>query len=120
MNHRASGSEAERLACDYLSARGLKLLQRNFYCRGGEIDLVMRHGDSLVFVEVRYRRRSDYGRAVETVSAQKQLRIVRCARHYLARHRQWNSAVRFDVVGIEGEAGRAAILWIQDAFRCET
>lgn len=120
MNRRARGSEAERLACDYLCARGLKPLQRNFHCRGGEIDLVMRHGDSLVFVEVRYRRRSNYGHAVETVSAQKQRRIRLCARHYLARHGHWNSAVRFDVVGIEGEPGHYTIVWIKDAFRCET
>ncbi|MGD8936565.1 MAG: YraN family protein, partial [Thiogranum sp.] len=54
MNRKATGDSAEQLACRYLQTQGLKLLQRNFYCRGGEIDLVMQHGDSLVFVEVRY------------------------------------------------------------------
>lgn len=117
MTHRASGRDAERLACDYLTTCGLKLLTSNFHCRGGEIDLVMQHGDSLVFVEVRYRRHTRYGRAAETVSAGKQARIIRCAQYYLTRHRQWNTAVRFDVVGIEGDPGKLKIEWISDAFR---
>lgn len=120
MNRRASGNDAEQLACDYLTARGLQLLTRNFCCRGGEIDLVMQHGDSLVFVEVRYRRCTAYGRAAETVSPLKQSRIIRCARYYLARHRRWNTAVRFDVVGIEGAPGQMNIEWISDAFGAGT
>lgn len=120
MNRRACGHDAEQLACDYLTKRGLSLLARNFYCRGGEIDLVMLHGDSLVFVEVRYRRRTAYGRAAETVSPRKQSRIIRCAQYYLTRHRQWNTAVRFDVVGIEGDPGQPKIEWISDAFSAGT
>lgn len=117
MNRKATGDDAEQLACDYLTTRGLQLLGRNFHCRGGEIDLIMRHGDSLVFVEVRYRRHTTYGRAAETVSPGKQQRIIRCAQYYISRHRQWNAAARFDVVGIEGQPGRLHIDWIRDAFR---
>jgi len=117
MNRRASGHDAEELACDYLTSRGLRLLARNFHCRGGEIDLIMQHGDSLVFIEVRYRRHTAYGRAAETVSPHKQSRIIRCARYYLTRHRCWNAAVRFDVVGIEGKPGEQQVEWISDAFR---
>jgi putative endonuclease len=117
MNRRATGNDAEQLACDYLTTHGLQLLTRNFHCRRGEIDLVLRHGDSLVFVEVRYRRYRAYGRAAETVSPDKQRRIIRCAQYYLTRHRRWNTAVRFDVVGIEGEPGEPKIEWIVDAFR---
>ncbi len=119
MHRRAIGSEAEQLACDYLRTHGLQLLGRNFHCRGGEIDLVMQHGDSLVFVEVRYRRYTAYGRATETVSAHKQRRILRCAQYYLTRHRRWNSPVRFDVVGLEGEPGQIRVEWICDAFRAD-
>jgi putative endonuclease len=117
MNRRATGNDAEQLACDYLTTRGLRLLTRNFHCRGGEIDLVMQHGDSLVFVEVRYRRRPCYGHAAETVTPDKQIRIIRCAQYYLTRYRQWNTAVRFDVVGIEGNPGQLKLNWICDAFR---
>ena len=119
MNRKAIGDHAERHACRYLQRHGLTLLQRNFRCRGGEIDLVMRHGDSLVFVEVRYRRRTGFGRAVETVSVFKQRRIIHCAQFYLNRHRCWNTAVRFDVIGIEGENDRLRIDWIADAFRVD-
>jgi putative endonuclease len=68
MNRKAIGDNAERLACQYLQRHGLKLLGRNFRCRGGEIDLIMQHGDSLVFVEVRYRRRTGFGRAASFVA----------------------------------------------------
>jgi putative endonuclease len=117
MNQKAIGNEAEQLACDYLVKRGLTLLQRNFHCRGGEIDLVMQHGDSLVFVEVRYRRCTSYGRAAETISQHKQDRVIRCAQYYLTRHRRWNTVARFDVVSIEGAAGHMRIEWIANAFQ---
>ena len=116
MNRKATGDSAEQLACRYLQTQGLKLLQRNFYCRGGEIDLVMQHGDSLVFVEVRYRHRTAFGTAAETVSTSKQARIIHCANCYLARYRAWNEPARFDVVCIEGGASQRRIEWLQNAF----
>lgn len=119
MNRKAIGDSAERLACKYLQQHGLKLLQRNFFCRGGEIDLVMQHGDSLVFVEVRYRRYTAFGGAAETISQHKQGRVIRCARYYISRHRRWNTASRFDVICIEGEPGNLRIEWISDAFRAD-
>ncbi len=117
MNRKAIGDHAEQHACQYLQQRGLKLLQRNFRCRGGEIDLIMQHGDSLVFIEVRYRRRTDFGCAAETVSPLKQSRLIRCAHVYMNRHRCWNTASRFDVVGIEGDTDQMRIDWITDAFQ---
>lgn len=117
MNRKAIGDNAESLACKYLQERGLYLLKRNFHCRGGEIDLVMRHHDSLVFVEVRYRKRTDYGRAAETVSRSKQNRVIHCARVYLSKHGNWNTAARFDVVSIEGDPETARIEWITNAFQ---
>jgi putative endonuclease len=117
MNRKAIGDNAERLACQYLQRHGLKLLGRNFRCRGGEIDLIMQHGDSLVFVEVRYRRRTGFGRAAETVSALKQDRVIRCAQVYINQHRCWNKAARFDVLSVEGETDQLRIDWITNAFQ---
>ena len=119
MNRKSIGDKAEAQACHYLQTRGLQLLARNFRCRGGEIDLVMQHADSLVFVEVRYRRCNDYGAAAETVSRNKQRRVVHCAKVYLQRHDSWNMAVRFDVVSIAGNGGPECIEWISDAFRAD-
>ncbi|VAW71660.1 UPF0102 protein YraN [hydrothermal vent metagenome] len=117
LNHKAIGDEAESLACDYLSKQGLHLLERNYRCRGGEIDLIMQHGDSLVFIEVRYRRNIAYGRAIETVTRHKQRRVIHCARVYMNHHGSWNVPARFDVISIEGEPNQRQIEWINDAFQ---
>jgi putative endonuclease len=116
-NRKAVGDEAEALACEYLSGQGLNLLARNYRCRGGEIDLVMQHDDSLVFIEVRYRRNTGHGRASETVTASKQRRLIHCARVYMQRHHTWNVPARFDVVSIEGPRGELQIDWISNAFQ---
>jgi putative endonuclease len=116
MNRKAAGDRAEERACCYLRRQGLELLDRNYRCRRGEIDLVMRDGDSLVFVEVRYRRQTAFGRAAETVSTAKQARITRCAHCYITQHRAWNEPARFDVVCIEGDPAWGAIQWLRDAF----
>ena len=116
-NRKVIGDEAEALACDYLSEQGLYLLERNYRCRGGEIDLIMQHDDSLVFVEVRYRRNITYGRAAETVTAYKQRRVIHCARVYMNHHGNSNVPARFDVVSIEGEPDQRQIEWISNAFQ---
>ena len=112
-----SGSAAENAAKMHLERHGLKLLERNFRCRRGEIDLIMRDGAGLVFVEVRYRRQNRFGSALESVTPAKQARIVAAARYYL--QQSSNSApCRFDVIGISGENGNR-INWVRDAFRVE-
>ncbi|MGB5339678.1 MAG: YraN family protein [Gammaproteobacteria bacterium] len=121
MNTTRRGKDAETRAWHYLQARGLQLLQRNYRCRRGEIDLVLQDKDSLVFVEVRYRRRPDFGTAAESVDRRKQAKIIACARHYLQTFPATaRLPCRFDVVSISGdaEAGRQApgIEWIQNAF----
>ncbi|HFD81074.1 MAG TPA: YraN family protein [Gammaproteobacteria bacterium] len=116
-NHpKSRGEDAESLACRFLEGRGLKLLTRNYRSRGGEIDLVMLDRDSLVFVEVRYRRQTRFGHAAETVSWRKQQRIIHCAGCYLSRHRCWNRPARFDVVSLEGDPARPRIEWLRNAF----
>jgi putative endonuclease len=109
----AKGAAAEDLAAQYLAERGLRLVERNFRVRGGEIDLICRDGATVVFVEVRLRRRSDYGGAAASITAAKQAKIVMAARHWLARH--GNAVCRFDCVLLDGEH----IEWLRDAFTAD-
>jgi putative endonuclease len=108
----ALGAAREQFALAYLQARGLRLLARNYRCRRGEIDLVMMDGDCLVFVEVRYRSRQDYGGAAASVTRTKQQRIITAARHYL-QYRPTAGACRFDVLAMDGAQ---SIQWLRGAF----
>lgn len=115
---RVVGAAAELLAGRFLKRQGLLSVTRNFRCRFGEIDLVMRDTDCLVFVEVRYRGGKRLARAVLTVDARKQQKLIRTAALFLTRHSEWSSlAVRFDVVAIDAADGYETIEWIRDAFR---
>ncbi len=113
---RAAGDAAERLAEAYLAGRGLSLLERNYRCRFGEIDLVMAHGGERVFVEVRHRSTTAYGTPAATVSRGKQQKLLRCARHYLARAALGNAPCRIDVVAITGPLDDPKIDWIRNAI----
>jgi putative endonuclease len=116
MTNGETGRDAETLACNFLRARGLALVERNYRSRFGEIDLIMDDRDCLIFVEVRYRRQAGYGSGAESVDPRKQARLIACARHYLMRHPlAARRPCRFDVVAIGGGA-RPAIEWIADAF----
>ena len=112
-----AGSDAEAHACEYLLAQGLSLLTRNFRSRLGEIDLIMDDGQSLVFVEVRYRRGNAFGSGAESVNRRKQARITACAQHYLQKNpAALQRPCRFDVVAISGAREKPDIHWIRDAF----
>lgn len=110
------GRLAEQQAIDYLTAMGLSLVERNYRCRMGEIDLVMRDGATTAFVEVRYRRSSSHGTAAETVDARKQQRLIRAAGHYLLYRKTGGGATRFDVVAIDGDSPPR---WIRGAFSAD-
>jgi putative endonuclease len=113
---RLDGRAAEAYAEAHLVRTGLRPVTRNYRCRGGEIDLVMAEGDTLVFVEVRYRSGVRFGRAEETVGAAKQARLLTAANHYLQRHADPRAA-RFDVVAIHPDPqGGLDVKWIRDAF----
>jgi len=99
IKEKITGLKAERAAEEFLKARGYAILDRNFRTRFGEIDLVARDGDMVVFVEVRFRSRDDFGSAQETVGREKQHRIVRTAQAY-AQSRGLDAALRFDVVAV--------------------
>lgn len=99
----ARGREAEDRALRYLVQQGLRLVTRNFRCRGGEIDLIMQHGCELVFVEVRSRASASHGGAAASITARKQARLVLAAQIFLQRYRHLPPC-RFDVIAIEGTA----------------
>lgn len=116
----ALGRRAEDLACLHLEAQGLRLLERNYRCRAGELDLVMLDGGTLVVVEVRSRSTSAHGDAASTVGPRKQQRFIRAARHLLLSRPDYRRLpARFDVVAIDpGAPGEPPKLtWIRDAFR---
>lgn len=113
--HLQSGKLAEQLACDYLKQQGLKLIQRNFHCRHGEIDLIMQDGQTLVFVEVRYRRNAYHGSALESITSTKQSRIITTAQHYLMQS-GWPHNCRFDAIGVTA-GSTDQTLWIRVAFQ---
>lgn len=113
MNKREIGSRYEETAAAYLTGQGYGILEHNFRCRQGEIDLVCHHGRYLVFVEVKYRTRETMGAPAEAVDYRKQERIRHAASFYLYSHRlPEDTPCRFDVVGILGEK----IELIQNAF----
>ena len=92
-------------------------VSRNYRCRRGEIDLVMRDVRTLVFVEVRRRRSRRFGGGLESVDQRKQARLTAAAEHYLATHRvSVDCPCRFDVVAIDGPPRRTTIEWVRDAF----
>ena len=118
MDRAERGRHIEGLALEHLSARGLRLLARNYRCRVGEIDLVMRDGPQMVFIEVRYRRDDRFGGAAASVDRSKRRRIGLTAAHYLSSHRRDGPApsCRFDVVAVSGPLAAPTITWLRSAF----
>lgn len=112
---KVAGDNAEGQACDYLQQQGLKLIERNYRTRRGEIDLIMRHDETLVFVEVRLRDSDRFGSAAESVTPHKQRRIIAAAQHYLLQ-KPGTPVCRFDVLAISGKKTRS-IDWIVNAFQ---
>ena len=113
-----AGREAETYALRYLQQQGLQLIAQNWLCKRGELDLVMLDGDTVVFVEVRYRRHSAWGGALESVDLRKQQKLVLAAQLFLQNETRWaDAACRFDVIAIEGDpASGPPLNWIKHAF----
>ncbi len=117
-----SGHAAESIALQYLQQQGLALITRNYRCRRGEIDLIMQHHSSIVFVEVRYRRNRHFGGAGASVDRRKQDKLIVSALHYLQKNRlAAKQPARFDVIAIHAQSQMVTqqheIQWIQDAFQ---
>lgn len=115
--HLQRGQQAEQRARRYLCKQGLKPVTRNYRSPCGEIDLIMRERDTLVFVEVRYRSNEAFGLAAETVDWRKQQKLRRTAEHYLQNKKvAHDQPCRFDVVAISGFDKKTSINWYPDAF----
>lgn len=111
---RQQGDKAERRAEQYLQRHGLSICARNYTIKGGEIDLIARDKDAVVFVEVRYRRSDAFGSASESVTAAKQKKLRRTALHYLQKYRLHEQyPCRFDIVALSADN---RIDWIKNAF----
>ena len=110
------GRDGEELACRYLESHGLTILDRNFRCRSGEVDVVAREGPTTVFVEVKARSGASHGSGQESVTFGKRRRVVRAARLYAASRGLWEQPLRFDVVSIEWTDGRPRIHHDRGAF----
>lgn len=106
------GQLAEKKACKFLQQQGLTLIEKNYRCRNGEIDLIMQDKDQLVFVEVRYRKCEGFGTAIETVDQNKINKLISTAQHYISSN-QLDIPSRFDVVGFDASLKPN---WISNAF----
>lgn len=109
-----SGVQAERWAAHFLQQQGLILVTQNYRCRAGEIDLIMRDGEVLVFVEVRLRSNKDFGGAAASIDSRKQQRIIKTAQHYLAAL-PILPPCRFDALLLEDPQG-LQVQWLKNAF----
>lgn len=113
MNNREKGAQKEEQVCAYLIFEGVRITERNFRCRQGEIDIIGYDGEYLVFFEVKYRSSCGRGSAAEAVGYAKQRRICRVADYYrVIHHCGENTPIRFDVVAIDGDR----LSWIKNAF----
>jgi len=105
MKRRETGALGERLAMDFLEERGFHIVEANYRCAEGEIDIIARDGNSLVFVEVRTKRSLEFGSPEESITRTKKERLIAVASHYLQTHGNLPSSWRIDVVAVELEWG---------------
>lgn len=115
---RNKGRDAEDACCDYLIKQGLSLIEKNFHCRHGEIDLIMKDGKSIIFIEVRYRKNNHYGGALESITPAKQKKVKTTAETYI-QVKSISNAVRIDVVAMSQnrqEPTSYSFDWIKNAF----
>jgi putative endonuclease len=111
---RKRGNEAEQRVCAFLLAQGLVLAKANFQCKFGEIDLICRDGECVVFVEVRWHHDVGFGDSASTVNRAKQKKIINTAKYYLQQNKIFNQVpCRFDVVAL---SSKNQLEWIKDAF----
>lgn len=111
------GQQKEQDAKRWLKQQQIKVINENFRCKGGEIDLIsLSNSDTLLFIEVKYRKSAQHGYAAELVDHGKQQRIIHCAQHFLLKYPQYqHHAMRFDIITLEGK--QQTPTWLQDAFQ---
>jgi putative endonuclease len=111
------GRTGEDVAVQYLLQRGYYILERNYRCRFGEIDLVARDGDTLTFIEVKTRRSRTFGPAAAAVTHTKQRHLIKASQMYMVQHGKRDDLCRFDVVTIDMDGQESRIELIKDAFQ---
>ncbi|MDO6460317.1 YraN family protein [Granulosicoccaceae sp. 1_MG-2023] len=116
MKTQTTGKWGELQARNFLESHGLEFIQSNYLTRMGEIDLIMRDGDTLVFTEVRTRNTERYGGGIASVTKAKQRKLCRAALSYLQTNRQMEHPCRFDVVAINTDNSSTTFEWIKNAF----
>jgi putative endonuclease len=116
-HQRAVGKAGEEAAVQYLLQRGYRILERNFRCRFGEIDLIARDGRTLAFIEVKTRRSQSFGPAASAVTFEKQRHLIKASQIYMAQKGKVDDLCRFDVVTIDMHAHGLSIELIKDAFQ---
>jgi len=120
-DHLKQGEDAEAACCRYLKSQGLKLINKNFSCRYGEIDIIMLEKKVLVFVEVRFRKNNNFGGGLASITASKQQKLRKTAELYLQQNKQYENA-RFDVVSMsknnqtKTDKQQYTFDWINNAF----
>lgn len=112
----ALGREGERIAEEFLRKKGYKLVERNYRCRGGEVDLIVLDRRVVVFVEVKTRTDHGFGNPLEAVEPRKQRRMILAAQLFLHRKKLHERDARFDVVGISWPGSEPAVEHVQNAF----
>ena len=113
----SKGHAYEKIAEQYLSHKGYQTRARNYHSRRGEIDLVMQKNNTIVFVEVRYRKSDVYGSAEASITKSKQAKIIFSAKHYMTKFMIWNMNARFDVITIKpNSSNQLEINWLKNAF----
>lgn len=113
-----TGAAAEKLACAHLREQGLRIIDTNYRCRFGEIDIIAASPTHIIFCEVRFRKNSRYGSAEDSVNRKKQQRILQTAQIYLSRLKNNTLPCRFDVIAITlDEHGHNQLNWLTDAFQ---
>lgn len=116
-NKRELGNQLEAFACKQLENAGCKIIETNFSCKLGEIDLIVRDQQALVFVEVRYRKNASFGGASASVDRRKQTKLIKTANFYLQKHNLSNKEwCRFDVFALQGGSEQLEFNWIKNAF----
>jgi len=119
--HLLRGKLGEQIARRWLEARGLRHILSNYRCRYGELDLVMMDKGCLVIIEVRYRRHSEYGGALPTITQSKQQKIARATNSLIQSQRKLEHIpLRFDVLGLSGPPTAPVVDWRRHAFSFDT
>ncbi len=119
-DHNQKGQQAETIALNYLQKRGLTKLQTNFSCKYGEIDLIMHDNEFLVFIEVRYRKQTQFGHPLETINLAKQKKIIKTIQYFLVKYPKYSHLpCRIDAVALNSQvqSGEEQIDWIKNAIQ---